>query len=162
MGIAATNRKGLFLAAGAFEGYPYDSHTLQATLDQVEAMSGVAIQRAYVDKGYKGLDYQGPATVILSGRRRGLTPQMKRELKRRSAIEPMIGHAKNDGRLGRNQLLGHHGDKINALLAAASHNLRLILNTLALLFARILAALLGPPAKPDTWPRLPSIQNSIA
>jgi IS5 family transposase len=73
---------------------------------------------------------------------------MKRELKRRSAIEPMIGHAKNDGRLGRNQLLGHHGDKINALLAAASHNLRLILNTLALLFARILAALLGPPQNP--------------
>ena len=65
---------------------------------------------------------------------------MKRELKRRSAIEPMIGHAKTDGRLGRNYLLGHDGDRINATLAAAGHNLRLILNTLRLLFARILSA----------------------
>jgi IS5 family transposase len=161
-GIAATNREGLFLAANAFEGNPQDGHTLQATIDQAEAMSGVAIERAYVDKGYKGHDYRGPAQVILSGRRRGLTPQMKRELKRRSAIEPMIGHAKNDGRLGRNHLLGHHGDKINALLAASGHNLRLILNTLALLFAPILAAALEPTAKPHTWPRLPGIQKSIA
>jgi transposase, IS5 family len=162
VGIAATNREGLFLAASAFEGNPYDGHTLQATIDQAEAMSGVSIQRAYVDKGYKGHDYQGPARVILSGRRQGLTPQMKRELKRRSAIEPMIGHAKNDGRLGKNHLLGHDGDKINALLAAAAHNLRLILNKLRLLFARLPAALLGTVAKPDTWPQLPAIQKSIA
>jgi hypothetical protein len=65
-------------------------------------------------------------------------------------------------RLGRNDLLGHHGDWINALLTASGHNLRLILNTLALLFARILATLLAPAAKPDTWPRLPAIQKSIA
>ena len=70
---------------------------------------------------------------MLSGHSRGLTPTMKRELKRRSAIEPMIGHAKCDGRLGRNWLLGPDGDKINALLAAAGHNLRLILRRLALL-----------------------------
>lgn len=87
---------------------------------------------------------------------------MKRELKRRPAIEPMIGHAKNDGRLGRNHLLGHHGDKISALLAASGQNLRLILNKLRLLFARILATLLGPAAKPDTWQRLSGIEKSIA
>jgi IS5 family transposase len=162
VGIAATNREDLFLAARAFAGNPYDGHTLQATIDQAEVMSGIAIEGAYVDKGYRGHNYQGAAKVMLSGRRQGLTPQMKRELRRRSAIEPMIGHAKNDGRLGRNHLLGHHGDKINVLLAAAGHNLRLILNKLAVLFARILAALLGPVAKSDTWPRLPSIQNSIA
>ena len=137
-------------------------HTLQPTIDQAEAMSGVAVGRAYADKGFKGHDYEGPALVILSGRKRGLTPQMKRELRRRSAIEPMIGHAKNDGRLGRNYLLGHDGDRINALLAAAGHNLRLILRKLRLLFARILADLLGPIAKQDTWPRLPGTQISIA
>ena len=113
-------------------------------------MSGVAVARAYADKGYKGHDYEGSARVMLSGRKRGLTPTMKRELKRRSAIEPMIGHAKNDGRLGRNYLLGHDGDRINALLAAAGHNLRLILNKLRLLFARLLATLLETLAKPDT------------
>ena len=141
MGIAATNREGLFLAAMAFEGNPYDGHTLQSTLDQAEAMSGVEVQRVYADKGYRGHDYAGRAQVMLSGRSRGLSPQMKRELKRRSAIEPMIGHAKNDGRLGRNYLLGQDGDKINALLAAAGHNLRLVLNKLRQLFARILAVL---------------------
>ncbi len=125
-------------------------------------MTGVTVARAYADKGYKGHDYEGPAQVMLSRRRRGLTPTMKRELRRRSAIEPMIGHAKIDGRLGRNYLVGHDGDEVNALLAAAGHNLRLILNKLRLLFARILAALLGPAAKPDTWPRLPAIQKSIA
>ena len=98
VGIAATNREGLFLAAQAFEGNPYDGHTLKATATQAEAMSGVAIERLYADKGYRGHDYDGEAKVMLSGHTRGLTPTMKRELKRRSAIEPMIGHAKNDGR----------------------------------------------------------------
>jgi len=162
VGVAATNKEGLFLASKAFEDNPYDGHTLQATIDQAEAMTGVAVERAYVDKGYRGHHYEGRARVILSGRKRGLTPQMKRELRRRSAIEPMIGHAKNDGRLGRNYLLGHDGDRINALLAAAGHNLRLILNKLRLLFARILAALHGAIAKQDTWSRLPGIQKSIA
>jgi IS5 family transposase len=74
----------------------------------------------------------------------------------------MIGHAKNDGRLGRNHLLGHDGDKINALLVPSGHNMRLIPNTLALLFARILANLLRPMAKPDTWPPLPATQKSIS
>ena len=140
VGIAATNREGLFLAAKAFEGNPYDGHTLKATAAKTEAMTGVPIERIYADKGYRGHDYDGEAEVMLSGHKRGLTPTMKRELKRRSAIEPMIGHAKNDGRLGRNWLLGVVGDKINAILAAAGHNLRLVLKRLALLFARILGA----------------------
>ena len=130
IGIAATNREGLFLAAHAFQGNPFDGHTLTATLRQAEAMTDTAIQRVYVDRGYRGHDYKGPAQVMIVGQKRGLTPTMQRELKRRSAIEPMIGHAKNDGRLGRNQLLGSDGDKINALLAAAGLNLRLILNRL--------------------------------
>jgi IS5 family transposase len=116
-------------------------------------MSGVAVARAYADRGYRGHDYEGQAKVMLSGRTRGLTPTMKRELKRRTAIEPMIGHAKTDGRLGRNYLLGHDGDRINATLAAAGHNLRLILNTLRLLFTPILSAfarILASRAVP--WP----------
>ncbi len=125
-------------------------------------MTGVAPERIYADKGYRGHDYQGEAQVIIAGRRRGLTPTMKRELRRRSAIEPMIGHAKADGRLGRNHLLGQDGDKINALLAAAGHNLRLVLRTLALLFARILKALLSVVAKLNTCPALPVRQTSIA
>ena len=149
VGIAATNREGLFIAAMAFEGNPYDGHTLKTTAAKSEEMTGVAIQRLYVDKGYRGHDYDGKAKVMISGKKRGLTPTMKRELKRRSAIEPMIGHAKNDGRLGRNYLLGTVGDKINALLAAAGHNLRLVLARLARLLTRFIGAVAALMTKID-------------
>jgi IS5 family transposase len=91
--------------------------------------------RIYVDRGYRGHDYARKERVFIARQRRGLTPTIKRELRRRSAIEPMIGHMKADGRLGRNHLLGVTGDAINALLVAAGHNLRLILNWLRLFVA---------------------------
>ena len=140
IGIATTNREGLVLASKAFEGNPYDGHTLAATVSQAVDMTGVEPERIYVDKGFRGHDYEGDAAVMISGRTRGLSPQMKRELKRRSAIEAAIGHMKTDGRLDRNFLKGHVGDAVNALLAAAGHNMRLILNTLALWLAWIMNA----------------------
>jgi transposase, IS5 family len=137
--LAVTNREGFALAAQALPGTPYDGHTLAGTIEQIVAMTGIEPERIYADKGYRGHDYHRKERVFLSGQRRGLTPSIKRELKRRSAIEPMIGHMKSDGRLGRNHLLGIAGDAINALLAAAGHNLRLILNHLRMLFALLLA-----------------------
>lgn len=89
----------------------------------------------YVGKGFRGQDYTGAASVTIIGRKWGLTLTMKRELKRRSSIEATISHMKSEGRLDRNWLLGHAGDAINALLAAAGDNLRLTLNTLAVLLA---------------------------
>lgn len=77
-----------------------------------------------------------------------MTPQMKKELKRRSAIEPVIGHMKAGGKLDRNYLLGVLGDKINALLCGAGHNIRIILRKLRefLIFLRFISFLknLGP------------------
>lgn len=150
--IAATNREGLVLAAKAFEGNPYDGHTLAATMAQATALAGREPERVYVDRGYRGHDYKGAAAVLIAGRKRGLTPTMKRELKRRSAIEATIGHMKTEGRLDRNWLLGHAGDAINALLAAAGHNLRLALNALAFWLAWILASLSEAAAKTNTSP----------
>ncbi|MGY3333466.1 IS5 family transposase [Mesorhizobium sp. USDA 4775] len=152
VGIATTNREGLVLAAKSFEGNPYDGHTLAATVDQAVEIGGVEPDRIYVDKGYRGHDYKGSGSVMIAGHRRGLTATMKRELKRRSAIEATIGHMKTDGRLDGNFFLGHVGDAINALLVAAGHNLRLILATLALWRALILLALDASAAKPDTSP----------
>lgn len=162
VGIAATNREGLILAAKAFEGNPYDGHTLQATVDQAAAVGGVDPERIYVDKGYRGHDYEGDGAVFVAGRKRGLTPTMKRELKRRSAIEASIGHMKTDGRLDRNFLLGHDGDAANALLVAAAHNLRLVLNVLALLRAFILATLVTAVANQHTCRRSRQSQPSMA
>ncbi len=123
------------------------AHALNATAAKTEEMTDLAIQRLYVDKGYRGNCYDGKAKVMISGNKRGLTATMKRELRRRSSIEPMIGHAKNDGRLGRNYLLGADGDKINALLAAAGHNLRLVLTRLTRILARFIGAFVRLMAK---------------
>ena len=164
VGIATTNREGLVLAAKAFSGNPYDGHTLAGTVAQARQMTGIEPERIYADRGYRGHDYEGKASVMLSGHKRGLSPQMKRELKRRSAIEATIGHLKTDGRLDRNFLKGQVGDAINALLAAAGHNLRLILNALALLLAWIINQTNKPPktAKTDTSSPLHRQQISMA
>lgn len=138
--VATTNREGLVLGMLGLPGNPYDGHTLEPALAQVERLTGTAVARAYVDRGYRG---HGVANrrVFIAGQRRGLTPTIKRELRRRSAIEPMIGHMKNDGRLDRNFLAGTVGDAINALLCGAGHNLRLILNHLRRLVRALLLAL---------------------
>lgn len=162
VGIATTNREGLVLAAKSFEGNPYDGHTLAATVDQAVEIGGVDPERIYVDKGYRGHDYAGSGSVMIAGSKRGLTATMKRELKRRSAIEATIGHMKTDGRLDRNFLLGHAGGAINALLVAAAHNLRLILAVLALWLAWCLQALLPTMAKSDTSTRLRRLEMSMA
>src|ERR671917_1914535 len=148
--VAVTNREGFVLASKSLEGNPYDGHTLSATMDQVVAMAGVEPERTYVDRGYRGHDYEKKERVFIAGQRRGLTPTLKRELRRRSAIEPVIGPMKEDGRLGRNHLLGAAGDAMNALLVAAGHNLRLILTWLRLFVAWLIAALMGSSAQSDT------------
>jgi transposase, IS5 family len=148
--VAVTNREGFVLASKALEGNPYDGHTLNATVDQVIAMTGVEPDRLYVDSGYRGHDYDKKDRVFITQQRRGLPPTIRRELRRRSAIEAMIGHMKEDGRLGRNHLLGAAGDAMNALLVAAGHNLRLILNWLRLFIAWLIAALISSSAQPDT------------
>lgn len=108
-----------------------------------DANPSCQVQRSFVDRGYRGHKIKEPQ-VLISGRRRGMTPQMKKELKRRSAVEPVIGHMKTDGKLGRNYLLGELGDRINALLCGAGHNIRLILKKLRekllFLFAELLLA----------------------
>ena len=147
--VAVTNREGFVLASKALEGNPYDGHTLSATVDQVTALSGVEPDRIYVDQGYRGHDYGKTDQVFITRQRRGLTPTIRRELRRRSAIEPMIGHMKADGRLGRNYLLGVVGDAMNALLVAAGHNLRLILNWLRLFIAWLIAVLISSSAQLD-------------
>ena len=92
-------------------------------------------------RGYRGHDAD-KARVVLSGQKRGATPTIRRERRRRNAIEPVIGHLKSDGHLGRNFLRGTEGDAANVVLAAAGHNMRLLRAWLAWL----LALLLGPPA----------------
>jgi transposase, IS5 family len=144
--IVTTNRRapgGQFvLHARALPGNPYDGHTLRDVIDDTEKLTGRDIERAYVDKGYRGHDAKNPRRVFISGQKRGVFGGIKRELKRRSAIEPVIGHMKTDGHLGRCYLKGRDGDAANAILSAVGHNLRLVLAWLRMLLRLILAALL--------------------
>ena len=117
--------------------------TLARAIEQVERITGRPVERSFVDRGYRGHKIK-ESQVLISGRRRGMTPQMKKELKRRSAVEPVIGHMKTNGKLGRNYLLGELGDRIIALLCGAGHSIRLVLKKLRekllLLFVELLLA----------------------
>jgi IS5 family transposase len=132
------------LHAKALPGNPYDGHTLKDALEQTQALTGREIERAYADKGYRGHDAPKPLRVFLSGQTRGVFGAVKRQLRRRSAIEAVIGHMKNDGHLGRNYLKGREGDAANAVLSAVGHNFRLILAWLRMILRLLLAAILGP------------------
>ncbi len=143
--LTTTNKRckgGQFiLHAKALPGNPYDGHTLKEVIEETEALTGREIERVYVDKGYRGHDAPKPLRVFKSGQKRGVHGQIRRELRRRSAIEAVIGHCKTDGHLGRNFLHGRNGDQINAVMSAVGYNLRLILKWLRKLLRQIIAAI---------------------
>ena len=131
----------------ALPGNPYDGHTLATVIPEMEALIGNAIDRILADKGYRGHnappDYR--FRVFTSGQKRRMTPKIKRELRRRSAVEPVIGHLKSEHRMGRNYLWHRQGDAANAVLAAVGYNFRRIICWLRLLLRQILASLFAPP-----------------
>jgi len=91
-----------------------------------------------VDRGYRGHNYVGDAEVHIQGAHRKCGASIRKWLKRRSAIEPEIGHMKVDGRLGRNFLKGVDGDEVNVILCACGHNIRKLLNFLYFLLKKYL------------------------
>ena len=146
--IATTNRSNLIVGAKSLPGNPHDGHTLRGALQQVEQLTGQRPERCYVDLGYRGHDVED-TQVFKARQKRGVTKSIRRELKRRNAIEPIIGHMKNDGLLDRNYLKGVDGDAINVVLCAAGQNLRLILRYLRIFWLIIRAALLPRPLQPS-------------
>lgn len=141
--ITTTNKRaagGMFvLHAKALHGNPYDGHTLAPVIEELTEWTGVRPERIYVDKGYVGHKLTAPLAVYRSGQRRGVTPQIKRELKRRSAVEPIIGHVKSAHRMDRNYLKGRQGDRINAVLAAAGFNFKQLATWLSFIVLRCFA-----------------------
>lgn len=117
------------LQAQAVHKNPYDGHALAGALEQLERIIGRSPEEGYTDARYKGHKVKN-VRVILSGQKRGITDKIKKNMRRRAVIEPIIGHAKNDGLLGRNWLKGRKGDQLNALFAAIGFNLRQLLGFL--------------------------------
>lgn len=125
VGVVTTSEKNWIVGIEAFEGNPYDGHTLGDSLATMKRITGATPLGAYCDKGYRGKKCVVETAIHVAGTgRRDRTHLHKYLSKRRSSVEPTIGHLKSDNRMNRNYLKGVEGDKINALLAAAGYNLR--------------------------------------
>ena len=135
--VATTNRGGFVVGMRALPGNPYDGHTLHEALEQVEILTEQRPEFAFVDRGYRGHGVEN-VKVFISGAKRGVSRAIAKLLRRRSAIEPMIGHMKNDGRLTRCPLKGTEGDAIFAVLCGCGHNIRMILRQLRDILRRII------------------------
>ena len=123
-GFVTASRTNWILGAMALPGNPYDGNTLSQVLKQAEEICGVKPQHAYCDLGYRGHDYRGECDVQVVNRFRKRKPRtLLRWWKRRSAVEPVIGHVKGDHYMERNMLGGKQGDKLNAMLSAVGFNL---------------------------------------
>lgn len=138
LGIATTAWHNWAVASVAFHGNPYEGHTLKHTLDQVNRVTGIKPLQAACDMGYRGHDYEGDCRILISNRYRKKVPaSIRRWWKRRSAVEPIIGHMKHEHGMERNRLKGTQRDSINALLSACGYNMRKLLRAIARFFAHI-------------------------
>jgi len=128
--LVVTEKSGLALSMTTHRGNPYDGHLLAESKRDAEKNANVVIGRMLVDRGFRG--HEVTDAQVLISYTRGLPRGLKRALKRRQAIEPWIGHMKQDGMLNRCHLKGSVGDQIHATLVAVAHNFRLILRKLRL------------------------------
>ena len=138
------------LHAQALHGNPYDGHTLGGVIAGMEDLTGVEVRRIHVDKGYRGHDYPNKFRVWISGQVRRVTKSIRREMRRRAAVEPVIGHVKAEHRMDRNYLKGRDGDRANAVLAAAGYNFSLLIRWFEALLRALLAAILRAASMPQT------------
>ena len=156
------------LGALTLPGNPHDGHSLAAQLDQVARILGRPVRRAHVDRGYRGHSIEREGLDVILSHSRGITsPTIRREMRLRAGIEPVLGHMKGDGLLERNHLHGPEGDAVNAMLSAIGHNCRLLLAWFRQLLLRLMLAMIRrlfamlPLDEPSGW-RAPGILGAKA
>ncbi|QBG86245.1 IS5 family transposase [Xanthomonas oryzae] len=155
VGIAVSARKGLIVGARSFPGNPYDGDTLAEQLEQTRGLLqdvNVITQVAIVDLGYRGREVDG-VQILHRGKAKSLTRRQWSWIKRRQAVEPVIGHLKQDCRLNRCHLKGAQGDALHVLGCAAGYNLRWLLRWIAFLRAwlQVVRARSSTPSS-TMWP----------
>ncbi|MFV1962633.1 MAG: IS5 family transposase [Acidimicrobiia bacterium] len=126
--IVLTKNSGIAVGAYNFEENIYDGHTLPEVLEQIKRLTEKEPKVAIVDRGYRGVSKVGNTEILRPKKpKKKATPYEKtkarKRFRRRAAIEPVIGHLKQDFRLSRNFLKGTQGDMVNVLLAATAYNL---------------------------------------
>ncbi len=127
--IVSTSSGNWIVGAKVFHDNPFDGHTLAESLFQMERLSGHYPQEAYCDKGYRGTKSKEGVNceIFIPGTRGKRSRTIRKFLKRRNAIEPIIGHMKSDHGMDRNWLKGEDGDRINVLMAACGFNMKKLL-----------------------------------
>jgi IS5 family transposase len=161
VGIASTLRGNLIVGARAFHGNPYDGHTLAEQLEQATILMqdrAVRPEAAFVDLGYRGVEADNPDVhIVHRGKSKRISAQERRQLKRRQAIEPIIGHLKADHRMDRCHLKGEVGDRLHAVLCAAGYNLRWLLRMIVkkgvAFLRRVYLRLCEAAGIPPNWPQ---------
>ena len=134
--LAITQKQGLIVGARAFPGNPYDGHTLAEQLEQssilLQDLPGTPQPKTVlVDLGFRGVDAEvSSVDLIHRGKHKTLTSTQRRWLKRRQAIEPIIGHVKHDHGMRRCWLKGQTGAALHAVLCATGYNLRWLLRAI--------------------------------
>ena len=121
--------KGVIVGAKNFDQNLYDGDTVEDTVKQMERILSYKPELGIADKGFRGRkEILGVKILTPANQGSKLSDSEKRgnrkRNKRRSAIEPVIGHLKSDFRMARNFLKGSLGDAINALMAAAAFNFK--------------------------------------
>ena len=124
VGFSVTAKGNWIVGAQAFNGNPYDGHTLKTSLEQTERLTNIKIQQATCDQGYRGHGVEGTNVLIVPRRKNKAGKAIRHWWRRRNAIEPIIGHSKSDHRLNRNQLAGELGDQFNVIFAACGFNIK--------------------------------------
>lgn len=139
VGLVSSAKEAFIVGAIAFEGNPYDGHTLKDSLTQTMSLLGKkSLGDVYVDEGYKGHGCCDIAHVHIVKRGwRKLPASIRKWYSRRSMIEPVIGHCKSDNRLDRNHLKGIEGDGMNAILSACGFNIRKLLRKIIFWLVRL-------------------------
>ena len=133
--VVVSHENGLMLGARTFPGNPYDGHILSAVLEQATNLTqdiAVTLKHIVVDLGFRGVDADNPdKKIIHRGKFKSLSKQKKGWLKRRTAVEPAIGHLKSDHRMDRCWLQGALGDALHSISCAAGYNLRWLMRAIA-------------------------------
>jgi hypothetical protein len=129
----------------------WTSHIVRALDQRVVAVTRLTAKAPYKPAavkagGYRGHNHAEKFRVWISGQVRRVTAPIRREMRRRAAVEPFIGHVKAEHRMGRNYLKGRDGDRINAVLAAAGYNFGLLLRWLERLLHALIRLLLAASA----------------
>jgi transposase, IS5 family len=156
--VAVTHRQGLMVGARSFPGNPYDGHTLNEQLEQVRSLTedtGATPKEVFVDLGFRGVDADNEhVTILHRGKSKRLSPQQRRRLKRRQAVEPAIGHLKHDNGMDRCWLMGQTGDALHAVLCAAGYNIRWLLRAVVRKGMKFFFV--------PRWARLTRLKNALA